>query len=184
MEQQQPNIECDYMLSDEQLNYIEKNYNCMSNREIGRNLDIHHCNVAKGMKMLGLIRLERINKGDFKKGVDSWNKGKVQWQTLGDLNPRWNGGKRICRGYVYATCLNHPHATQGYVLEHRLVMEKHIGRLLKSDEVVHHINGNTSDNRIENLKLFERSEHCKHHYPEGSLFGVNDGGTTTTKYRV
>ena len=38
-------------------------------------------------------------------------------------------------------------------------MEEHIGRPLRSDEIVHHINGNTYDNRIENLKIVTRSEH-------------------------
>jgi len=47
---------------------------------------------------------------------------------------------------------------------HRVIMEKFIGRKLEKGEIVHHINGNKEDNRIENLELITQSEHIKKHF--------------------
>lgn len=52
---------------------------------------------------------------------------------------------------------------RGNAKQHRLIMEEHLGRKLLKDEVVHHINGDKKDNRIENLRVMSRTEHSKLH---------------------
>ena len=76
----------------------------------------------------------------------------------GNRNPNWNGGKFTdCRGYVFIL------VGDNYIMEHRLVVEQHLGRRLNFKEKVHHINGNPSDNRLENLQIVSQSEHAKIH---------------------
>lgn len=53
--------------------------------------------------------------------------------------------------------------------EHRVIIEKAIGRTLSNNEVVHHINGEKKDNRIENLEILSKSEHIKLHHLYGQL---------------
>lgn len=60
----------------------------------------------------------------------------------------------------------HPFASkQGYVREHRLVMEEQLGRYLTSDEIVDHINMNTLDNRPENLRVMLKKQHDRMNTP-------------------
>ena len=76
----------------------------------------------------------------------------------------WKGGRIIRNGYRLILCKEHPKANYGgYVREHILIAEKHIGRFLKDFERVHHINGDRLDNNISNLKIMTDSEHKKLH---------------------
>ena len=91
-------------------------------------------------------------------------KRKIGLIQLGEKGSNWKGGKfKFSGGYVFVYNPTHPfRINKRYILEHRLVMEKHLGRFLKPSEIVHHINGIKDDNRIENLKLFANiSEHSK-----------------------
>ena len=70
-------------------------------------------------------------------------------------------------GYMLAYAPKHPNAHKdGYVMLHTVIMERAIGRYLKENEVVHHINHDKKDNRIENLLLMEKHEHMSMHMKE------------------
>lgn len=95
----------------------------------------------------------------------------LKTELRGDKHPHWKGGKVMTdSGYTMIRSPEHPFVNAyGYVREHRLVMEKHLGRYLTSKEVVHHLNEIKTDNRIENLELTNQSTHVKNHLTKGKL---------------
>lgn len=135
------------------------------------------------------ISKSRISKkfpklSEAKKGAIPWNKGKkgvqvcsektkykhrinmLQRNLIGEKNPMWQGGYTYNKDrYLMKREINHPSCdNQKRVFVHRLVMEEYLGRYLKPEEVVHHINRKRDDNRIENLMLFEnQSQHMQYH---------------------
>jgi len=101
------------------------------------------------------------------KGKPAWNKGKKlgfipkgafkkgHQMNRGAENPAWKGGRTKVGGYVLVRKPGHPFAHKGasYVCEHRLVVEKIIGRYLQPYEEVHHL-GEKDDNRPHMLMAF------------------------------
>lgn len=82
-----------------------------------------------------------------------------------ESHPSWKGGRVLTINKYWSVKIpSHPNTdNQGYVREHRLVMEKQLGRYLTKHEVVHHLDGNTLNNNISNLKIVSASEHAKIH---------------------
>lgn len=108
-----------------------------------------------GKSIKELAQKYSVSENTIKKRL--WERG-IQTDTF------HKGYKVKDSGYIQVLLPDHPRADKsGYVPEHTLVMEKHIGRHLKENEVVHHINGVKGDNRIENLKLMTAFQHkCMH----------------------
>lgn len=97
-----------------------------------------------------------------KKAHEGWLKSdyaKSLSSIRGPAHHSWKGGS-ISSGYRRIRVNNKADG------EHRLVMQAHLGRKLGSDEVVHHINHDRLDNRLENLQVMTRTEHFNEHKKE------------------
>ena len=108
-------------------------------------------------------RVSEATKG--RKHTPKWYN--VMHSMKGEKHYNWKGGRTInYNGYVYIKCYDHPFAdNKNYVREHRLVVEKILGRYLNPWEKVHHINKCRSDNRIENLIVFScNGAHIRHEF--------------------
>lgn len=131
--------------------YVEEK---KSSREIARALGVDAASVLKNLERQGIARRPS------------------EVGESGPSSPHWKGGRFVHQtGYVYLKMPDHPCAdARGYVLEHRLVMERHIGRPLSAEEVVHHIDRNRRNNQIQNLMLLPSKE-------EHSLLHAREDGT-------
>lgn len=127
---------------------IIKRYNAgKSINQINKELDINREMISRILKDNNITIENRIPKKE--------------------KSSKWKGGKIISNNYIYIYSPSHPYAKEKggslYVAEHRLVMEKKLGRYLKSNEIVHHIDGDSKNNNINNLVLTNVHKHIAEH---------------------
>lgn len=137
---------------------------------------IYYCLKKKGCKFIRTGRHPMSE--DARKRIGMAHRGKVisdaQRRAISERNScNYNGlngyghTKEHNKGYILAYVPKHPNAHKdGYVMLHTVLMEQAIGRYLESDEVVHHINHNRTDNRLENLMLMKKKDHMSMHMKE------------------
>jgi hypothetical protein len=118
----------------------------------------------KGHKQTEEHKKNRNYGSPWNKGLKAKNDKRVAKHcNLLDKNGKpknYKGGRLKQYGYIKILVKDHPFSdSKGYVFEHRVIMEKKIGRYLKAYEFVHHRNGIRDDNRIENLEIMTKRIH-------------------------
>lgn len=118
------------------------------------------CGFARWIETIQLKR----HQGRCNKCAGKAKTGKPNYLLRGVNNGSWKGGRLLLKsGYIRVPMYpedplvkmarHDAKDSHYYILEHRLVMGRHLGHCLEPWEVVHHLNGNRSDNRLENLEL-------------------------------
>ncbi len=77
----------------------------------------------------------------------------------GEQSPFFSNGATVTSGGYRAILVG-----EKYILEHRLIMEEHLGRKLERDEHIHHKDGDKLNNKLENLELMSTVEHSRLHH--------------------
>jgi len=135
--------------------------------QVAKELGVNHKTIRSYLVKYGLKvkPISEVMRGKKPTKAVLEGRKRAAEKNRGRIPPNYKGGiAKASDGYIKQKAVDHPRSDMhGYVKQHRLVMEKHLGRYLLPTEVVHHINGIKDDNRIENLCLTTISEHAKMH---------------------
>lgn len=162
--------------------YLEEE---LSMKEIAKRLDVAVGTVFNYLGKYGIKGRRHLTESarkaisERKKGKPGYWKGKhfpeeikrkISESRKGKyiIHSKYGGHiKKRTDGYNMVYIPSHPHASkEGYVMEHILVMEEALGRYIREDEEVHHINHIRDDNRPENLQVMTKKEHASYHLKE------------------
>ncbi len=130
------------------------------------------CGIIKSVDKYGFLKRKRRKKlcnscapkiDRLKKiGITSPCKGVSRPHLQGEKSHNWKGGKWVDKfGYVRINGNRRKNGHGWYLKEHRVVAEKMIGRPLKKDECVHHIDGDKQNNSETNLIVTNNYQHHK-----------------------
>lgn len=140
--------------SDSETERLKIHYQHMTNEELQREFpDRTLISVYKKAKSLGLYKnpyIEWKNRSNAKKREKASN---------------WKGGRKTTKaGYTMILMPSHHRADKhGYVMEHIVIFERETGITIPNGCCIHHINGDKSDNRIQNLCMMTHSAHTIMH---------------------
>lgn len=137
--------------SKEDTEFLVLNYNSLSAKQLqqrypSRSMDA----IRKKARKLGLYVAKEIERRN---------------RSEASAKSNWKGGIRKTRkGYTQILCKDHHRADPaGYVMEHILVWEKETGVPVTLDLVIHHLDGDKSNNDISNLCLMKAGAHSSYH---------------------
>ncbi|SER87780.1 HNH endonuclease signature motif containing protein [Psychrobacillus sp. OK032] len=109
----------------------------------------------------------------WNKGLTKENESVEKYVKYGHEHSQWKGGRTMQSdgySYIHKELIDPKYfemvEKSNYILLHRYIMAKHIGRCLSKKEIVHHIDGDNTNNSIDNLEITTRAEHMRVHHPE------------------
>ena len=141
--------------SQQEVTILKSNYNSISNTELAK--------LLPNKSPLAIYK-KAYNMG-FRKTPDAEFLNRSEARK-GEKGANWKGGITTTKkGYKKVLQPNHPKAGKsGYVSEHILVWEKETGVTIPPNCCIHHLNGDKSDNRIENLCMMQHKAHTVFHH--------------------
>lgn len=146
--------------SQEQLDYLIAHYPKDDTDDISSVIGKSRCSIEHKASRLNIHKDKDVLHSILSKSNSGANSGNFKGYR-----------RKTPKGYITRYVPDHPSATKaGLVMEHRLVVEKALGITLPDDFDVHHINGDKSDNRIENLAIMTHKAHTILHNKGGRKY--------------